>query len=67
MPMHAGGTALQPDAVDELEVNGGIISQKLLGLLVVTAEAVPAVEFKLNNYHKIISKPVIGRVVALRI
>jgi hypothetical protein len=67
VPMNADGSNLNPEAVSSLEVSGGAIFQKLPGIIVVTVGAGDAVEFRLNNYHAIISKPVTGRVVALHI
>ncbi len=67
VPMNHDGSALRPDAVEALTVTGGTILTKLPGVLIVTAEAGTSVEFKLGDFHAIISKPVTARLVPLRI
>lgn len=67
VPMNRDGTALRPYAVEALTVSGGTISAKLPGVLIVTAKAGTSVEFRLGDFHAVISKPVTARLVPLRI
>ena len=65
--MNTNGTALVPSMPEGMTITGGEVSQTLPGVIAVTAAPGTGVEFKLNGFSSVFSKPITGRVVALRL
>jgi hypothetical protein len=65
--MNTEGNALVPSMPEGMTITGGEISKTLPGVIVLTAAPGTGVEFKLNGFRSVVSKPVTGRVVALRL
>jgi len=65
--MNTAGTALVPSMPEGMTITGGEIIKTLPGVIAVTAAPGTGVEFELNGFRSVFSKPVTDRVVALRL
>jgi hypothetical protein len=61
------GAALVSEMPSGMTVTGGELQATLPGVLVISAQPGAAVNFKLGNFEKIISKPLTARIVSLRL
>lgn len=65
--MNTAGTALVPSMPEGMTITGGEIIKTLPGVIALTAAPGTGVEFKLNGFRSVVSKPMTDRVVALRL